>query len=307
MRSDRQSMAALWRAQRRRRRSKRSIHWRWRGSCFFFTPRPGRFALRLGLRLGRWWRLRWAELRHHRAQLVNLLHHSEAVLQFLHPLAQAEVLRIAPRARRAPRAAIRQGREHGLQSPILPLVVALAGDLQQGGALGRRDPARADLEDDLRPSARQVVGFPLHEDPLSNRRRVVQRLLDFRQPAAEARPRGTTVHQLAQTRVEDRRVVDLEMVLQCLEHAVHGPVLPVLEGHVVDLQLAADLHLAEFLGPGRQHGLGFLLGAEDPRRAAGPLRPGTGFVPFGFGCRVLIRGIRRSFHFGCHIRVHGWC
>lgn len=236
---------------------------------------------------------------------MKLLHHCEAVLQFLHPLAQAEVLRIAPRARRASRAAIRQGRQHGPQGPPFPLVVALAGDLQQGRPPGRRDPARADLEDDLRPPARQVVGFPLHEDPLSHRRRVVQPLLDLHQPAAEALLRAA-VHQLAQARVEDRRVVDPEVALQCPEHAVHGLVLPVLEGHVADLHLAADLRLAEFVGPGGQHGLGFLPGAEDLRRAARPLRLGTGFGRFGLGRRVLIRGIRRSFRFGCHIRVHGW-
>ena len=174
---------------------------------------------------------------------------------------------------------------------------------------GGRDPARTDLKDDLRPLAGDVLGFPDHMRLLSKRRVVVPLLLDLEQPAAKAVLRSTaaTLHDLAQPRTEHRSVLQTHLVLQSPQHALHRPVLPVLEGYIIDLHLTADLRLADLLGPCRQHRLSLLLGAEGLGRPAGLARRASasrrGGAVFLTGFRTLRPG---GFRFGCHIRVLGW-
>lgn len=68
------------------------------------------------------------------------------------------------------------------------------------------------------------------------------------------------VKQFLQARAQGFALAQVDTALQCLEHAFHRPLLPLLEGDPVDLELPAHFRWFALLGPDRQHGLGFLGG-----------------------------------------------
>jgi hypothetical protein len=79
------------------------------------------------------------------------------------------------------------------------------------------------------------------------------------------------VQERLQARVQHFPFGQVHPALQRLQHSFHGPVLPMVEGHAVDLHLAANLRGFAAFGPDRQHRLRFLR-----RRVAG------GGLAFGF-------------------------
>jgi hypothetical protein len=79
------------------------------------------------------------------------------------------------------------------------------------------------------------------------------------------------VQQRLQARAQHFALREVHPALQSLQHSFHGPVLPMVEGHAVDLHLAADFGGFAAFGPDRQHRLRFLR-----RRVAG------GGLAFGF-------------------------
>ena len=68
------------------------------------------------------------------------------------------------------------------------------------------------------------------------------------------------VKQFLQARAQRFAFAQVDPALQRLEHALHRPLLPLLEGDPVDLELPAHFRRFAFLGPDRQDGLGFLGG-----------------------------------------------
>ena len=57
----------------------------------------------------------------------------------------------------------------------------------------------------------------------------------------------------------------LDPRLQALKHSLHGPPLPVLKGHAVDLQLPAHFRRFASVGPDRQNRLSFFRRGESRR------------------------------------------
>lgn len=84
------------------------------------------------------------------------------------------------------------------------------------------------------------------------------------------------VKQFLQARAQRFALGQIDPALQRLKHPLHRPLLPLLEGDPVDLELAAYVRRFALLGPDRQHGLGFLGG-----RVTGT---GLAFARRGFGC-----------------------
>ena len=233
------------------------MSWRNPGSCFFFSLG---WALRLG-RLGRFGR---TDLCQHGPELVDFRHHLEAVLQLGHLLLELADLQVWLRRRGASRVAVLQASEHPAEGPLFPLVVGFAGDAQPLGCLGGGHLARTDLQDHLRPVPRDLLGVFAHKSLVSKRLDLVALLLDLAEPSAQPalRAAAATLHDLAQARAEHRGVLQADLGVHGPEHSLHRPVLPVLEGDVVDLHLAADLRLAHLLGPRRQHRMDLLFRAE---------------------------------------------
>ena len=83
-------------------------------------------------------------------------------------------------------------------------------------------------------------------EPLRQLARVGQ-LLALEQQSLQARTQRLTFGQV-------------DPGLQRLQHALHCPLLPLVEGHVVDLEFPADFRRSAPFGPHPQDGLGFLLG-----------------------------------------------
>jgi hypothetical protein len=68
------------------------------------------------------------------------------------------------------------------------------------------------------------------------------------------------LQELLQARAQGSPLGQIGPGLQGLEHALHGPALPLLKGQPVDPHLAAHFHRLAALGPDGQDGLGFLQG-----------------------------------------------
>ena len=68
------------------------------------------------------------------------------------------------------------------------------------------------------------------------------------------------LEQFLQARAQGFALAQVDPALQRLKHSFHGPLLPLLEGDPVDLELAAYFRRFALLGPDGQHGLGFLGG-----------------------------------------------
>ena len=192
------------------------------------------------------------------------------------PLNALELVLLRVRWRFGPaRGLVLQRREQGLQGPGFPLVVLLPGDAQGLGRRRGRHLAGADLQDQFRP----LSGFGIH---LAHFCRIGRRvgnlvLLELLEPmrqAAQAVLTWLALEQLLQARTEGFAPGQIDSGFQGLEHALHRPVLPVVEGDPGHLQLPTHFRGTAPVGPDRKHGLGFLLG-----RVAGAGQRGA----FGFG------------------------
>ena len=156
-----------------------------------------------------------------------------------------------------------------MESPLFPLVILLAGDAQRLRCCGGRELSRADLEDHLRP----VFGFGIHLLRFCRNRLRAGKLVDLLQTTGEpGRAQGALalLEQGLEPRAQGFAPGQVDAVLQRLEHALHGPLLPVVEGDPVDVELTADLRRLAALRPHRQHRLDFVLRTVK-RRVVGSL------------------------------------
>jgi len=117
--------------------------------------------------------------------------------------------------------------------------------------------ARPDLQDE---AGAQFRGS--HLRGLCRRLRGLGKL-DLLQPVHDfARVEGPLLFQEQglQARAQGRSTGQVDPGLQCLEHSLHRPALPLLEGDPGDVHLSAHLRRFAPLGPDAQDRLGFLLG-----------------------------------------------
>ncbi len=149
-------------------------------------------------------------------------------LQLLDPVLQslgAGVGFAAGSARRP----VRNCREQRFEGALLPLVKGLPRDAQLLGCLGGCQLARADLKDE-----RDSLVEAVHLGRLCQRLRwwgKLDLLQAFGQPL---RLRGAFLEQQLETGAQRFAPGQVDPGLQCLKHPLHGPALPVVEGHARD-------------------------------------------------------------------------
>jgi len=192
------------------------------------------------------------------AQLFLLLVLLHLLFQLFHPVLKFYLLRVRWRLGPA-RRLVGQRREQGLQRPLFPLVILLARDAQFRRRIGGRQLAGADFENHLCP----VSGFGIHLLRFCRNQRLVGKLVYLFQPAGQFAGRHRTLavlKQRLQARTQGFALGQVDPAFQRLEHALHRPLLPLLEGDVIDVQLAARFRRLAPFRPHRQHRLDFVLG-----------------------------------------------
>ncbi len=120
------------------------------------------------------------------------------------------------------------------------------------------------MEDYLRPSS----GFGIHLLHGCRSRWRAGKLVYLLQPAGQFAGRHRplpVLEQGLQARTQGFAFGQVDPGLQRLQHALHRPLLPLVEGDPVDVELAADHRRLAPFRPHRQHRLDFVLGAEVDR------------------------------------------
>jgi len=193
------------------------------------------------------------------AQLFPLLLLLHLLLQLLHPALECCLLRVR-RGLGSAGGLVLQRRQERLQGPLFPLVILLARDAQRLRRFRGRQLAGADFEDHLRP----LSGFGIHLLRFCRSQGWVGNLVvDLFQPAGKAGGRDRplpVLEQGLQARAQGFALAQVDPALQRLEHALHRPLLPLVEGDPIDVQLAADFRWLAAFRPHRQHRLDFVRG-----------------------------------------------
>lgn len=193
-------------------------------------------------------------------ELFLLFKAPQLCLELMDLLLQGQFVRV-DFVLRPPPGLILQRRQQGSQGPLFPLVILLAADAQALSCRRRGQLAGADFQDQFG----SLAGFAIHLAGFWRlaRTRSNLLLLDLFEPAGEPREVLLALVGLEQSLKSGAQRFapgQVHPALQGLEHALHGPALPVVEGDPGDAQLAADFRWLAPFGPDRQDGLGFVLG-----------------------------------------------
>ena len=209
------------------------------------------------------------------AQLIPLLMMLDLLLQLFHPAEELLLLRVrwvlGPSRRQ-----ILQGRHHARQSPMFPLVILLARDAQGLGCIRGRHLTGPDHHNQLG----SLLGLGIHLLRYCRKRGWVGKLVYLFEPTGQLGRRNRALaflEQDLQARAQGFALGQVDPILQGLEHSLHCPLLPLIEGHPVDVKLPADIRRLAAFRPHRQHRLDFGLGAV--------LGSGESFLPFRFFVR----------------------
>ena len=235
---------------------------RWRGSEFSWLRVGSRSGGSFGVffrggTLGRPGFLHWFQ---EPAQFFLLFIALHLGLELVNLLLESLLVRVDFVLRPAP-GLVLQRRQQCSQGPLFPLVILLAADAQAPGCRRGRQLTGADFEDQFG----SLAGFAIH---LAGFWRLVRTggnllLLDLFEPAGQTREvllRLVVLEQGLQPGRQRLALAEVDPGLEGLEHALHGPALPVVEGDPGDAQLAADFRWFAALGPDGQHRLHFVLG-----------------------------------------------